>query len=298
MIDNEVLQNILSYGPVFLLIAVRALAMIETAPLLSSDAIPQVAKIALAGFAAFAVLPTAEVFTAANAVPLVSGVGAVALPGGAGMLSDLRYEPFSLRFILLILGEGIIGIIMGFFLTVIFSAFSTAGQFFSLQMGFGASETFDPLAQIENPLMGQYLNLVSMLVFLSVGGFQKLFLGGFWRSVQSLNIIALAEGRGPVVGMLTAGLSRLFLDAIVISLPILGTLFLTSLATGLISKAAPQINILSEGFPISITVAFLLIYSSLPFMTEAFSRVIDSGFASIENLYTQIGRQITGGGGF
>jgi flagellar biosynthetic protein FliR len=280
MIDNAVLQNILGYGPVFLLIAARALAMIEVAPLLSSDAIPQAAKLALAGFAAFAVMPSAEAF-----------------PAGMGALADLRYEPFSLSFLLLILGEGVIGLIIGFFLTIIFAAFSTAGQFFSLQMGFGASETFDPLSQIENPLMGQYLNLVSMLVFLSIGGFRELFLGGFWRSVQTLNVAGLVEGREPVVMMITAGLSRLFMDAMVISLPILGTLFLTSLATGLISKAAPQINILSEGFPISITVAFLLLFSSLPFMTEAFARVIDSGFTSIESLYTQIGRQIAGGGG-
>jgi flagellar biosynthetic protein FliR len=280
MIDNAVLQNILGYGPVFLLIAARALAMIEVAPLLSSDAIPQAAKLALAGFAAFAVMPSAGAF-----------------PEGTGALADLRYEPFSLSFILLILGEGVIGLIIGFFLTIIFAAFSTAGQFFSLQMGFGASETFDPLSQIENPLMGQYLNLVSMLVFLSIGGFRELFLGGFWRSVQTLNVAGLLEGREPVVMMITAGLSRLFMDAMVISLPILGTLFLTSLATGLISKAAPQINILSEGFPISITAAFLLLFSSLPFMTEAFARVIDSGFSSIESLYTQIGRQIAGGGG-
>ncbi|MDR1575692.1 MAG: flagellar biosynthetic protein FliR [Treponema sp.] len=280
MIDNAVLQNILGYGPVFLLIAARALAMIEVAPLLSSDAIPQAAKLALAGFAAFAVMPSAEAFSA-----------------GMGGLADLRYEPFSLGFILLILGEGVIGLITGFFLSIIFAAFSTAGQFFSLQMGFGASETFDPLSQIENPLMGQYLNLVSMLVFLSIGGFRELFLGGFWRSVQTLNVAGLVEGREPVVVMITAGLSRLFMDAMVISLPILGALFLTSLATGLISKAAPQINILSEGFPISITVAFLLLFSSLPFMTEAFARVIDSGFSSIESLYTQIGRQIAGGGG-
>ena len=287
MIDNTVLQNILGYGPVFLLIAVRALAMIETAPLLSSDAIPQTAKIALAGFAAFAAMPTAAIFAADGAVNAA----------GASALADLRYQAFSLRFLLLIIGEGIIGIIIGFFMTIIFAAFSTAGQFFSLQMGFGASETFDPLSQIENPLMGQYLNLVSMLIFLSVGGFRELFLGGFWRSVQTLNIAMLVAGREPAVMMIVSGLSRLFLDAMVISLPILGTLFLTSLATGLISKAAPQINILSEGFPISITVAFLLIFTSLPFMTEAFAQVIDSGFASIENLYIQIGQQITGGDG-
>jgi flagellar biosynthetic protein FliR len=163
-------------------------------------------------------------------------------------------------------------------------------------MGFGASDTFDPLAQIENPLMGQYLNIVSMLIFLTIGGFRELFLGGFWHSVQSLNVAALVAGREPVVGLLTSGLSRLFLDALVIALPILGTLFLTSLATGLISKAAPQINILSEGFPISILTAFLLIFASLPFMTEAFARIIDSGFASLQSLYAQIGQQIEGGG--
>jgi flagellar biosynthetic protein FliR len=96
--------------------------------------------------------------------------------------------------------------------------------------------------------------------------------------------------------MLTSGLSRLFLDAIIIAMPILGTLFLTSLTTGLISKASPQINILSEGFPISIMTAFVLLWVSLPFMVEAFTRVINSGFANIETLYIQIGRQIAGGG--
>jgi flagellar biosynthetic protein FliR len=292
VVDGAVLQNILNYGPVFLLIAARAVAMIETAPLLSSDAIPQVAKLALAGFAAFAVMPTAAVFSTGAGI---TEVGMISLPGTNGELSDLRFEPFSLRFLLLLIGEATIGIIIGFFMTIIFAAFSTAGQFFSLQMGFGASETFDPLAQIENPLIGQFFNLVSMLIFLVIGGFHELFLGGFWRSVQSINIVMLIEGRDSVISLIAAGLPKLFLDAIVISLPILGTLFLVSLTTGLISKAAPQINILSEGFPISITTAFLLIFASLPFMIEAFERVINSGFVGIQNLYTQIGQQIGGG---
>ncbi|MDR2143964.1 MAG: flagellar biosynthetic protein FliR, partial [Treponema sp.] len=148
---------------------------------------------------------------------------------------------------------------------------------------------------IENPLMGQYLNLVAMLVFLTLNGFTQLFLGGFWRSVQSLSVLALVQGRETVLGMLLAGLSRLFLDAMVISLPILGTLFLTSLSTGLISKAAPQINILTEGFPISITVAFVLILATMPFMVETFGRVIDAGFSTVEDLYIRIGRMIGGG---
>jgi len=288
MIENAAIQNILTFGPVFLLIAARALGMIQVAPLLSSEAVPITARIALAGLAAFAVIPTAEVFMAANSN------GIVTLPGGT--LSDLRHETFSLRFGLLIIGEAIIGIIIGFYLVIIFATFSTAGQFFSLQMGFGASETFDPVAQIENPLMGQYFNLVSMLIFVTIGGFHQLFLGGFWRSVQTINIISLVEGNEPVISMMVSGLSRLFFDAIIISLPIMGTLFLTSLSIGMIGKAAPQINILSEGFPISITMAYVILFASFPFLIEAFSRVIDAGFSSIQNLYIQIGRPITAGG--
>ncbi|WP_010260073.1 flagellar biosynthetic protein FliR [Treponema primitia] len=267
MIEAQFLNEILAGAPAFLLIAVRALAMIETAPLLSSDGIPQIAKIALAGFAAFTAFPTA-------------------------LAAGWNLAPFGLYFVFLLIGEAIVGIIIGFYLTLIFSAFSTAGQFFSLQMGFGASETFDPLSQIENPLMGQYLNLVAMLVFLSIGGFSELFLGGFWRSIQSISAYSLVMGREAVVETLLTGLTKVFMDAIVISMPILGTLFLTSLSTGLISKAAPQINILTEGFPISITVAFVLIMATMPFMTEAFARVVDMGFQNIESLYIRIGTQL------
>ena len=258
------IDEILSFGPAFLLIAVRALAMIETAPLISSDSVPQVAKLALAGFIAYIVFPTA-------------------------LVSTWDLSAYGLMFVLLIIGEALIGIIMGFYIYAIFSAFTTAGQFFSLQMGFGASETFDPLAQIENPLIGQFLNLVAMLVFITMGGFRELFLKGFLRSVQTINIVSLVEGRETVINVLLNGLSQLFLDAIIISMPILGTLFLTSLATGLISKAAPQINILSEGFPISITTAFLLLFATMPFMVELFTQMINNGFGVLENLFIYIG---------
>jgi len=271
LFEDNILSEILAAAPAFFLIAVRAFAMIQIAPLLSSEAIPQVAKFALAGFAAHASFSTA-------------------------LVSEWNIAPHGLHFVFLVMGEALIGIIIGFFLVIIFAAFSTAGQFFSLQMGFGASETFDPLAQIENPLLGQFLNLVAMLVFVTIDGFRDLFLGGFWRSLQTINVMSLVDGREYLVSMVLAGLSRLFFDALIISLPILGTLFLVSLTTGLISKAAPQINILSEGFPISIMVSFIVILAALPFMIEAFSRVIGSGFETLHTLYLRIGERIVDGG--
>lgn len=261
------LDEILANAPLFLLIAVRALAMIEVAPLISSDAIPQVAKVSLAGFVAFSVFP--------QVYPV-----------------ELPQEVFNLTYLLLVIGEAFIGIIIGFYLTIVYSAFSSAGQFFSLQMGFGASETYDPLAQIENPLMGQYLNLVGMLVFLTVDGFQQLFIGGFQRSVQSFNILTLITAKDSILKILLNGLSQLFVDAIVISMPILGTLFLISLTMGLLSKATPQMNLLTEGFPISITIAFILILATMPFLVESFAYVVNNGFSMIERLITSIGKQL------
>jgi len=211
-----VFDEILAKALPFLMLAVRALAMIETAPLISSDSNPQVAKVALAGFTAFSALPS---------VPA----------------SFITADMYTLSFAFMLVGEAIIGIILGFYLTMIYSAFSAAGQFFSLQMGFGASETFDPLAQIENPLLGQFLNLIAMLVFLTVDGFQKLFLGGFFRSLQSLSVASLIKGREQILKILVGGFSSLFLDALILSMPILGTLFLISLAMGLLSKAAPRL---------------------------------------------------------
>ena len=102
--------------------------MLQVAPLFSSSALPQVAKI---GF---------SLFIAAVIFPVVVAEGYV-LPN-----SPLQY-------LFLLLGEVLIGIIIGFFLVVVYASFQVAGQFFSLQMGFGASQVFDPLAQIEIPLL-------------------------------------------------------------------------------------------------------------------------------------------------
>lgn len=144
-------------APLFFLVGVRIFAMIATTPLLSTRAVPRTAKIALAGLTAFLVFPSVSGYP-----PFIEG--------------------FNLEYLLLLTGEALLGILTGFFISIIFATFSTAGQFFSYQMGFGASEVYDALAQIENPLMGQFLNFIAVLIFLQIKGFQTLFLGGILRS--------------------------------------------------------------------------------------------------------------------
>lgn len=243
----------------FLLLAARVLALVETAPLLSSESVPQVAKLGLAGFAAAACFPAVK----AAGYPLPADGAAYAL---------------------LLVGEALIGVIMGFFLTILFSAFGMAGQFYSLQIGFGASETYDPLSEVEIPVMGQFLNLVAMFVFVATSGFQKLFIVGVQGSFKAMRAIDLVARKDDLVQFLAKATGALFVQSLVLSLPVLGTLFIISVALGLLSKAAPQMNLLTEGFPISLIVTFVIMFTALPLMMEAFSRLIEAGFGDLARL--------------
>lgn len=261
------LNEIVVRAPDFLLVAIRCLALIMTTPLLSSGMTPRIAKIALAGCTAFLILPFAYT-------------------------DGWDVDPFSLHYVLLLIGEAMIGIITGFYISMLFAAFSSAGQFFTYQMGFGASEVYDALAQVTNPLMGQYLNFIALILFLQVGGFQELFLGGIMNSFQSLNSFTLIAHRENFVNFLLSGLTQLFFDAMVIAMPLVGTLFLVSVCMGILSKAAPQMNLLSEGLPITILVAFFLLSTLLPYMADFFIRLFDSGFARLESLFTEVGNPL------
>jgi flagellar biosynthetic protein FliR len=258
-----VFDLMIAQANLFFLIVVRVLALVETAPLLSSEAIPQPAKVALAGFAASAAFPW--VLQAGYAIPDEAGA-----------------------YVALLIGEALIGVAMGFFLNAIQAVFTTAGDLFSLQMGFGASEVFDPLAQIEIPLMGQFYNLIAMFVFLITGGFQKIFLIGVQRSFQSINAMAIVASKDRIIDYLISALPLMFKDAIILAMPILGTLFIVSVAMGLLSKAAPQMNLMAESFPISISVAFLMLFGSLPFLMEAFSRLVDNGFNDMAKMLSGV----------
>ncbi|MBE6347706.1 MAG: flagellar biosynthetic protein FliR [Spirochaetaceae bacterium] len=269
---NEIVQR----APLFLLVAVRCFALLMTLPLFSMQNVSRIAKIALAGYMAFIVLPSAY--------------GQSWQLAEYHIAKDIFSGAFSLHYIFLLIGEGLIGVITGFYISMIFAAFSSAGQFFSYQMGFAASEVYDAFAQIENPLMGQYLNLLAMLLFIQVDGFQELFLGGILRSFESLNAFSLVFYKNEFITFLLTGLTDLFFDAMMISLPLVGTLFLISVTMGILSKAAPQMNLLSEGLPLTILTSFLILFLLMPVMCDFFTRSFDIAFFKFEDFLTQVKR--------
>ena len=191
-------------------------------------------------------------------------------------------------YFLVILGEILIGIIIGFFLAIIYSSFQIAGQFFSLQMGFGASSVFDPLAQTQLPLMGQFLNLTAMFVFVTIGGFQKIFITGIFNSFKSIKAVDLVTGKEFLLNLFMGRLGSLFRSALTIAFPILGTLFIVSVCMGLLAKAAPQMNLLMMGFPIAIGAAYIILFLIMPFLLEAFGNLIDYSFKQLGGIYLEL----------
>lgn len=266
------MDRILTNAPVYLLVFARCLALLMTLPLFSTRAVSRIARIAFAGYMAFFILGNVD-FAQYSAFIGTDGA-------------------FSIYYIFLVLGEAGIGVIMGFYITIIFAAFSTAGQFTAFQMGFSAASTYDAMAQVENPLMGQFFNFIAMIVFMQTKGFQRLFLGGLGASFKTITAISIAESTQTLVTFMLKGLSKLFADALIIALPVMGTLLLITVCTGLLSKAAPQMNLLSEGFPIMILTAFLLIMLLLEPMTDFFNRSFESGFKALEDLFAGIGGRV------
>lgn len=262
------LDSILLQAPVFLLIFVRCFALILILPMFSMRSASRIAKVAIAGYMAFFVLGTVDLSVYA---PYIRDDGA-----------------FSLMYVLLLAGEALIGIIMGFFVSIIFAAFSTAGQFLAFQMGLSAASSYDALSQVENPLMGQFFNLVAMLVFMQTHWFNKLFLQGLTTSFSSLNALSIATCNEKIVRFMLGGLTDLFADALVIALPVMGTLFLITVCTGLLTKAAPQMNLLSEGFPIMILVAFSIIAIVMPNIIDFFVRSFNKGFADLQQFFSSV----------
>ncbi len=253
---------ILSKSYIFLLSFARVAGLIFTVPLLSTRAVSRIVKIALAVFIALLCMPYYP--------------------------ENVYVEVFSFYYFLLAVGEALIGVLTGFYVLMIFSTFSTAGQFFTYQMGFGASGVYDTLSQVENPLMGQYFNFIAAIVFLQIKGFQKLFFIGAVESIQKVNCFIFLQNKTPILNILFSSMATLFLNAIVMSLPIMGSLVLIHVTMGLLTKAAPQMNLLSEGFPITILVTFFLLTIMFPFLINTFSNILENGFTSLQYLWREL----------
>lgn len=234
----------------------RILALIASAPLLGSSSIPLQVKLGLA------ILLTILVAPMLPALPQID-------PGsGTGFV--------------IVLQQIVIGLAMGFAMRIVFSAVEAAGEIVGLQMGLGFATFFDPQQSGQTQLIGRLFGLLATLVFLAIDGHLQLIA----LLVQSFAIlpIGMTGAPTPVFVALANWGAEIFMMGLRLALPVLTTLLTTNLALGVLTRAAPQLNIFAVGFPLTLFMGLLMMSLVLPYFTPVLSQMFSDGLSLIEAL--------------
>lgn len=179
----------------------------------------------------------------------------------------LPAHPFS--FFPLLLAEGVLGLLLGMCVHFIFAGIQTGGQIMGFQMGFTMVTLADPTSGAQVSITSHILYMVCFLIFLALDGHLHLL-----RALAD-SFALVPPGGLRVSGALTERVLELsasmFFLAVKIAAPVLAALFMVELTLALMGRAAPQMNLLTMGFPIKIAVGFFfmgILFSSLALRME------------------------------
>jgi flagellar biosynthetic protein FliR len=227
----------------------RVLGLMATAPVFSNAAVPARIKLVLGLAIAVAVAP------AAGPMPEVS-------PGsGAG--------------ILILVGQCIIGATLGFAMQVAFAAADLAGDLCGLQMGLGFASFYDPQSAGNSAILSQFFGIIATLILLAGNG-HLLMLGALTQSFQAIPISASMLPAGSLAQVAEWG-SLVFRYGLLMSLPLLVAMLIANLALGVLTKAAPQLNIFAVGFPLTIFSGFVVIWMGMPYFAPVLEQLPQMG---------------------
>ncbi len=196
-----------------------------------------------------------------------------------------RIDPFSPEAVLMVANQILIGIGMGFILQLVFAAFVIAGEVLALTMGLGFASAVDPQNGVSVPVISQFYSIVVTLLFLTLDG-HLMLIEMLADSFRLLPITAEPLGR-EAWWVVTGWAGTMFAGAMWVTLPALTALLLANLALGVITRAAPQLNIFSVGFPLILLVGLLMLLLAAPVLRPQFERLLELGLVAM--------RQILGG---
>ena len=192
--------------------------------------------------------------------------------------------PFSAAGLVITLQQIIIGIAIGFCLQLLFDAVTLGGQLLANSMGLSFAFNTDPMHGVETPVLGQLYSMLVMLTFLALNGHLKLIevlVDGF----RTLPVGTSGLGQEGVWSVVTWG-AQLFSGALAVALPGVTALLIVNVAFGVMSRAAPQLNLFAVGFPISLVFGLLIVLAGLPSMQATFIHLLSDAFELLGKLAT------------
>jgi flagellar biosynthetic protein FliR len=233
----------------------RILGLVAAAPVFGNASVPVSIKVALGVLLAAIMAP---------AVP--------ALPAA---------DPMSWAGLLILVQELLIGLAMGLAMRLVFAAVEFAGEVASSTMGFSFASFFDPGTRGRSSAISQFLALVATMAFLAVNAHLTL-LEALAESFVTLPISGTPLSLGAPLELARWG-GKVFSAGLQLAMPIIAALLITNIALGILTRAAPQLNLFGIGFPITLGVGFLVLSLALPYlgtpMLNLFNQGIEAGRA-------------------
>lgn len=233
----------------------RVLGVIATAPILGHNAIPIRVKLGLGIMLTLIITPTLP-----------------PLP---------KFDIFSPQGLLILVLQLIIGLAIGFSMRLVFAAVDVAGQLIGLTMGLGFASFFDPQTRGQNTALSQFLTLLAMLIFLSLDG-HLMIVTAVTNSFISMPISIANGGLNPIKIAMWGEI--IFSAGVLLALPVVVTLLITNMALGVLTRTAPQLNLFGIGFPVTLSIGFVVLALALPGMLRPIEKLIEQGASNMKQV--------------
>jgi len=225
------------YIPLFGVILIRVAGIVVAIPAFSSRSVPLHVRIGL-----------------------LIGFTVILFP----IVSD-QMRPLSLSWpqvVPLLFTEFMVGMVLGFAISFVMNAFIIAGELIGIQMGINLISALDPVAGGQVPILGQFMGLLGMLIFLAIDGHHMMF-EALVASFQLVPPMHVHFSGFLVESVLKLGLG-MFVLALKVGAPVMIAVFIVTLGMGILGRTIPQLNVMLNNVPITIGVGLLVLGLSLP----------------------------------
>lgn len=189
------------------------------------------------------------------------------------LLPDVpQVEALSLEGLFISAQQILIGLSMGFTMQLVFGALMIAGEAIAMSMGLGFASMVDPTNGVNVPVISQFFIIIGTLLFLALGG-HLMLIQLVVSSFESLPISPTGVGRDNFWALISWG-SQMFIGALWVAIPALISMLVITLSMGVMTRAAPQLNIFSVGFPVTMFMGFVILLLVIPGFLPRFNQMM------------------------
>lgn len=222
------------------------------------------------------------VFSASQNIKVKIGLATAVTILTMGVIPSGKIPDLPLNLIFFIISEAVIGIGMAMVLKIVFAITEVAGHAMSQAGGLSFAVNTDPQNGVQVPVIGNFLSILTMLLFLSIHGLPI--------SIKAISesYLSITPGLWPDLNMIESiwkYSSIIFKTAFLVSLPIITAVTMANIAFGIMSRTSPQVNILAIGMPISLSITLLMVYYGLESYVDIMVNIFDDTLSFLFNIY-------------